>query len=184
MQMGFYFDQTKCVGCYACDYVCKLHYALAPDVHWRRILWINSDKPLCFVSLPCMHCEEPPCVEQCPAGAITKRAKDGIVVVDQDKCSGKDNCDMCVQACPYDIPQFGPESNAKMSKCNFCLDRIEEDKKPWCVIMCNQAALDFGPLDELIARYGDLKEARGFEYSTETKPSMRLMPALAGGQDD
>lgn len=172
MQLGFYFDQAKCVGCYACDLVCKVYFSLAPDVHWRKIHWMNSDKPLAFISMTCLHCAEPPCVEQCPAGAIIKREKDGIVMVDQDKCLGKDNCDMCIQSCPYNVPQFGPEENAKMSKCDFCLDRTEEGKQPLCVIMCSQNALAYGPIDELEIKYGKSKEARGFIYSEESKPSM------------
>ena len=31
-------------------------------------------------------------------------------------------------------------------------------------------ALDAGPIDELIARYGGLREAEGFTYSPEIKP--------------
>jgi len=176
--MGFYFDQTKCIGCYACDLICKIHRSLAPDVHRRRILWINSDNPLAFTSMSCLHCAEPPCVNQCPTSAITKREEDGIVVVDEAKCSGKDNCDMCIQACPFDVPQFGPEPGAKMSKCDFCLDRLEEGKKPYCVIMCNREALDCGSLDELIVKYGKSITAQGFTYSEETKPSIILRSGL------
>ncbi|MFC2006443.1 4Fe-4S dicluster domain-containing protein, partial [Chloroflexota bacterium] len=36
---------------------------------------------------------------------------------------GKDSCDLCLQACPYETPQFGVEENAKMEKCDLCLDR-------------------------------------------------------------
>ena len=37
-------------------------------------------------------------------------------------------------------------------------------------------ALDAGPIDELIAKYGDVKEAHGFIYSLETKPSVIFKP--------
>ena len=36
----------------------------------------------------CEHCLNPSCVASCPSGAIYKRAEDGIVLVDQDKCRG------------------------------------------------------------------------------------------------
>ena len=51
----------------------------------------------------CMHCENPPCLEACPAeGAIYKRP-DGIVLFDGEKCTG---CQACGDACPYDAIRF------------------------------------------------------------------------------
>src|SRR5690606_12591743 len=36
----------------------------------------------------CEHCLNPTCVAACPSGAIYKRAEDGIVLIDQEKCRG------------------------------------------------------------------------------------------------
>ena len=36
----------------------------------------------------CEHCLNPSCAASCPSGAIYKRAEDGIVLVDQDRCRG------------------------------------------------------------------------------------------------
>ena len=44
------------------------------------------------------HCLNPACVASCPSGAIYKRAEDGIVLSDQEKCRG---WQMCVSRCPY-----------------------------------------------------------------------------------
>jgi anaerobic dimethyl sulfoxide reductase subunit B (iron-sulfur subunit) len=108
----------------------------------------------------------------CPVGAIDKRGRDGIVVVDRERCLGRDDCGLCKEACPYKAPQFGHEENAKMQKCNLCLDRLAENRKPVCVASCRTRALDAGPMDELRTKYGDLKDAVGFTYSARIKPSV------------
>jgi anaerobic dimethyl sulfoxide reductase subunit B (iron-sulfur subunit) len=183
MQIGFYFDQTRCTGCYACVVACKdWHDVPAGPASWRRVATIEKgefpDLFVAFYTSSCYHCAEPACVAACPAGAITKRQEDGVVLVDQEKCLGKDQCDLCLQACTYKAPQFGDEPNAKMQMCNLCPDRLEEGKKPICVAGCPMRALDAGPIDEMVALYGDVKEAEGFTYSTELKPSIVFKPKI------
>jgi anaerobic dimethyl sulfoxide reductase subunit B (iron-sulfur subunit) len=183
MQTGLYFDQTRCTGCYACVVACKdWHDVPAGPASWCRVETIEKGKfPDVFVAFLarfCYHCAEPACVSACPVGAITKREEDGIVVVDREKCLGKDNCDMCLQACVYAAPQFGAEPNAKMQKCDLCIDRLAEGKQPICVAGCPMRALDAGPLDELLARYGEAREGEGFTYSAELKPSIVFKPKV------
>ena len=60
---------------------------------------------------------EPACVAACPANAIAKCLEDGIVTVGCEACLGQDARVGCLDACPYDAPQFGAEGNAKMGKC-------------------------------------------------------------------
>ena len=181
MQMGFYFDQSRCVGCYTCVIACKdWHDVPAGLASWLRVLTMEKGKypnvSVDFMFIPCYHCAEPPCVPACPVGAITKREGDGVVMVDRETCLGKDNCELCREVCPYDVPQFGAEDNAKMQKCNFCLDRLAENKEPICVGACPLRALDASPLDELTAKYGTVTEAEGFVYSPEAKPSVMFKP--------
>ena len=183
MQMGFYFDQSRCVGCYTCVIACKdWHDVPAGPASWLRVLTMERGKypnvSVDFMFLPCYHCAEPSCVSACPVGAITKREEDGVVVVDRETCLGKDNCELCREVCPYGAPQFGAEDNAKMQKCNFCLDRLAENKEPTCVGACPLRALDAGPLDELKAKYGIVTEVAGFVYSLETKPSVTFKPKV------
>ncbi len=129
MQIGFYFDQTRCDGCGACQVACKdWHDLPAGPENWLRVLYSEKGKfPDVFVSYmvaPCYHCLDPVCIPACPVRAISKRDEDGIVVVDAEVCLGNEECDVkCLKACPYDTPQFGPEPGAKMRKCNFCMDR-------------------------------------------------------------
>jgi len=178
MQVGFYFDQTRCTGCGACQVACKdWHDIPAGPEKWLRILYTEKGQfPHVFVSYltaMCWHCQDPVCGLACPVKAFTKREEDGIVVVDSDACLGKEACgEKCRKACPYDAPQFAAPPDAKMRKCNFCLDRRQTGRLPVCVEACPTRALDGGPLGELTRRYGDGKEAEAFAYSNRVKPSV------------
>ncbi len=178
MQVGFYFNQSRCIGCSACAVACKdWNDVPAGPERWMRILYNEQGRfPNVFVSYlinPCFHCEDPVCIPVCPVSAIVKREEDGIVVVDSDKCLGNEECDSkCLKACPYDAPQFGPEKGAKMRKCNYCLDRFIEGKLPACIETCRTRALDAGTIEELESKYGKIKEADNFKYSDRTKPAI------------
>ncbi len=177
MQMGFFFDQTRCTGCYACVVACKdWHDVPAGPASWRRVETIERgtfpDVFVAYLATSCYHCQNPACVTACPAGAITKRREDGIVLVDSALCLGRDNCDLCLQACEYRAPQFGSEPNARMQKCDLCLDRLAGGRQPICVAACPMRALDAGPIDELVAKYGEHTQAEGFTFSEGLKPAV------------
>ena len=181
MQMGFYFDQTRCTGCLACVIACKQWHEVPPGpAKWRRVITTERGKypnvTVTFLSVACCHCAEPACVEACPVGAIIKRNEDGIVVVNREKCLGKDSCMLCWDACPYGAPQFRAEDNAEMEKCNFCFERLAENRKPICVEACITRALDAGPIEQLQAKYNAISEAEGFTYSQNLKPSVLFKP--------
>jgi anaerobic dimethyl sulfoxide reductase subunit B (iron-sulfur subunit) len=185
-QMGFYFDQTRCTGCYTCAVACKdWHDIPAGPVNWMRIKMIEDGKfPhlfLAYLASPCYQCANPPCVLACPVKAITKRESDGIVVVDREKCLGNKECHtLCLNACPWDSPQFGPEPGAKMQKCDLCLERLQKGQPTICVEACPMYALDAGPLDELREKYGDMTGAEGFCYSARFRPAAVFKPKRQG----
>ncbi len=167
MQLGFYFDQSRCIGCYTCVVACKdWHDVDAGPANWVRIRTIEKGKfpdlSVSFLFTTCFHCSNLPCVKACPVKAITKR-ENGIVLVNTETCLGGETCKFaCRMVCPYGAPQFSSKPNAHMQKCDLCLDRWEIKKKPICVDSCPVRALDAGPLDELQAKYGDMQEAEGF----------------------
>jgi anaerobic dimethyl sulfoxide reductase subunit B (iron-sulfur subunit) len=167
MQMGFYFDQTRCTGCFTCTVACKDWHDIPPGpASWRRVQTIERDKYptpfVAFLATSCYHCAQPACMSACPVNAISKRGQDGIVVVDRELCLGRDHCQLCSEACPYDAPQFGAEENGRMQMCNLCMERWPEGKKPVCVAGCPTRALDAGPINEIRAKYGEVQEAVGF----------------------
>jgi len=177
MQLGFYFDQTRCTGCWACVVACKdWNDVPAGPASWMRVSTVLRGKYpdvfMTWVAVPCFHCAHPYCIEACPAGAIHKRSEDGIVVVDREACLGKDSCGACRDACPFEAPQFGPESNPKMQKCDLCAERWAEGKKPICVMACPTRALDAGPIEEMEAKYGRGHEAPGLSYDGTLGPAV------------
>ena len=181
VQLAFYFDQSRCSGCFTCVVACKdWHDTPAGSPSWIRILTIEKGQfPNVWVGfLPrfCYHCATPACLSACPSGAITKSKRNNIVVVDKETCFGLTDCGgACKIACPYDAPQFGTEQDAKMEKCDLCLERWEEGKKPVCVEACPMRALDAGPLEELESRYGEVggaKRAEDFPCEEMCKPSI------------
>ena len=80
----------------------------------------------------CEHCLNPSCVASCPSGAMYKRAEDGIVLVDQDKCRG---WRMCVSGCPYKKVYFNHRTG-KAEKCTFCYPRVEVGLPTVCSETC------------------------------------------------
>ena len=96
--------------------------------YWTFEKGTFPDLFVAFLTTSCYHCEEPLCLPACPASAISKREDNGVVVIDREACLGHDECGLCLEACPYDAPQFGDEVNAKMQKCDLCIDRLKEGK--------------------------------------------------------
>lgn len=80
----------------------------------------------------CEHCLNPSCAASCPSGAIYKRAEDGIVLVDQEKCRGWRKC---VSGCPYKKVYFNHRTG-KAEKCTFCFPRIEVGLPTVCAETC------------------------------------------------
>jgi len=80
----------------------------------------------------CEHCLNPSCAASCPSGAIYKRAEDGIVLVDQEKCRG---WRMCISGCPYKKVYFNHKTG-KAEKCTFCYPRIEVGIPTVCSETC------------------------------------------------
>lgn len=80
----------------------------------------------------CNHCLNPACVAACPSGAIYKRAEDGVVLVNENKCRA---WRMCVSACPYKKVYYN-WSTGKSEKCILCFPRLETGQAPACAHSC------------------------------------------------
>lgn len=175
-QYGFFIDLSRCIGCNACVIACKQWHGISPGpIKWIRVYQWESgafpDTRIHVLPIMCYHCENPICINACPHKAISKEDKYGAVLVNAEKCQGSRKCWL---ACPYGTPQFenGDAQNAKMSKCNMCYDRLEDGLKPICVLSCSMRALEFGPLDELIDKYGNQRRIDEIPKDTITGPAV------------
>jgi anaerobic dimethyl sulfoxide reductase subunit B (iron-sulfur subunit) len=182
-QLAFYFDSSRCSGCKACQMACKDKHDLEVGLIWRRVYEISGGDwekrgdawiPHVFtynLSVACNHCTKPICKDVCPTAAITKR-RDGIVLIDRNKCMG---CRYCEWACPYGSPQFDKDSGT-MTKCHLCFDYIDLGKIPVCVSACPQRALDFGELADLKNKYSGTDHVHPLPNPALTEPALLIKP--------
>ncbi|WP_026379290.1 4Fe-4S dicluster domain-containing protein [Afifella pfennigii] len=183
--LGLVIDLDTCVGCQACVTSCKEwntggHMAPLTDYNpyedgadgvWFNRVHTFEEEPASgcgegrTVHFPrsCLHCAEPACVTVCPTGASYKRASDGIVLVDEDKCIG---CKLCSWACPYGAREMDMDVGV-MKKCTLCIDRIyndnlpERDRVPACVAACPVGARHYGDLGDPQSAVSQLVAERG-----------------------
>ena len=146
MNYGFVIDNRKCIGCHACTVACKSEHQVPIGVNRTWVKYIEKgtfpDTRRVFNVMRCNHCEEAPCVEICPVGALFFR-EDGIVDFNNERCIG---CKSCTQACPYNSIYIDPDTNTA-AKCNFCAHRVDVGLNPACVNVCPEQAIIAGDLD-------------------------------------
>ncbi len=165
-------DVQKCIGCQACTVSCIMENAV-PENSFRTIVStyeVHEGKRTNTYMLPrlCNHCANPPCIPVCPVGATFQR-KDGVVVVDGDRCVG---CAYCVQACPYDA-RFINHATGKADKCTFCAHRVDAGLLPACVETCVGGARIFGDLNDPDSKVRHLVDRNKMKV---LKPEMGTQP--------
>ena len=199
-QLALVIDLNVCVGCQACVTSCKewntsglagplsdyLPYGKEPlGTFLNRVQTFEvgeyPDTQTVHFPKSCLHCEDPPCVPVCPTGASYKRAEDGIVLVDYDKCIG---CKYCAWACPYGVREID-EQRKEMTKCTLCVDRVtsttlpEADRKPACVMACPTSARLFGDIHDPESQVSvAIREQGGYQLMPEwgTHPANHYLP--------
>ena len=135
-------NSQQCIGCRACEVACVMahngeQHALSERHFHPRITVLRSGEKSHPVT--CHHCENAPCAQSCPNGAISKC--DDSVQVNQQKCIG---CKACVVACPFGTmeiivtPLDNSSVKASANKCDLCLTRPHG---PACIENCPADAL-------------------------------------------
>ena len=145
-------DVARCENCQNCFLACKDEHvgndwpgysAPQPD---RGQGWITiqgkerGQYPLidvAYLPVPCMHCDDAPCIKAAKDGAIYKRP-DGIAVIDPVKAKGQKNL---LKACPYGAITWN-EALRIPQKCTLCAHLLDGGwSKPRCVQSCPTGAL-------------------------------------------
>ena len=157
-RFGMVIDLDVCAGCQCCTAACRMENnipfagpeegAQGRSISWMQVLSIvegEYPRPRArFLPLPCMHCENPPCVKVCPVGA-TYKSEDGITAQIYARCIG---CRYCTTACPYTrrffnwfAPRWPPPMEEMLNpdvsvrpkgvveKCTFCAQRVRRAKE-------------------------------------------------------
>jgi Fe-S-cluster-containing dehydrogenase component len=200
-------DLAKCKNAKKCVNSCsKMHHVTGENA-WLKVYKMQDSHDAAPYWQPtlCQHCDKPPCVKVCPVDATFKR-RDGIVLIDNDRCIG---CRFCMAACPYSTRVFNweeplitdeakcathsPESGqppqiGTVSKCDFCPDMVAEDKLPDCVTACPNGVFYFGDKYEDTVTNGDetfrfstlLKDRAGYRILEElgTEPNVYYLPPV------
>jgi formate dehydrogenase iron-sulfur subunit len=183
-------DESKCIGCKACQVACMNWNDLRDEVgenvgvldnpgdlspsSWTlmRFFEVQPEGHLEWLIRKdgCMHCADPGCLKACPAPGAIVQYSNGIVDFISENCIG---CGYCVTGCPFDIPRISKKDN-KAYKCTLCSDRVSVGLEPACVRTCPTGAISFGTKGDMKAyaekRAGELQE-RGFKNAGVYDPA-------------
>lgn len=161
------YDAVDCINCFACMSACSSENRLRQQRNTKQDIAIsmNSEGSDTYYLNPvmqevgeypdartivgfhhCQHCENAPCLTNCPSHAIERRPG-GQVVINEAACIG---CQTCVDVCPYNVPHYDTQTN-KASKCIGCYDRVENGLPQACVSACPTGALQSGSREEMVA---------------------------------
>ncbi|HAV1394624.1 TPA: 4Fe-4S dicluster domain-containing protein [Enterobacter hormaechei subsp. steigerwaltii] len=127
-------DPEKCIGCRTCEVACMMSHqsSATPEAFTSRIRVVKGGTFTTAVG--CHQCEDAPCANVCPTGAIHRAA--GAWLVEQARCIG---CKSCMVACPFGAMQVRVvEDRVQALKCDLCAHR---EGGPACVEACPTQAL-------------------------------------------
>jgi Fe-S-cluster-containing dehydrogenase component len=152
-------DVAKCNDCNCCYMADKdeftendwAPYSVAQP--WEGARWLDIERKergqfpqiqVAHLPMPCMHCDDAPCIAAAPDGAIYKR-EDGLVIIDPVKAKGNQ---ALVDSCPYGAIGWNAEAEVAM-KCTGCAHLMDEDwAQPRCSQACPTGAMTFLRADD------------------------------------
>jgi carbon-monoxide dehydrogenase iron sulfur subunit len=124
-------DIGECGACHLCETVCSLGRESQCNPAASRIRVLRGE--MMETLLVCQQCEVLFCGSVCPTQAIRRDTQTGVILVDEQSCTG---CKACVKACPHQAVGFHPERK-KALICDQC------GGSPLCVEWCPRQALQY-----------------------------------------
>jgi hydrogenase-4 component A len=181
-------NPEKCIGCYTCMAACYQSTKERGKVAKPRLILVHTYDG----SMPnqCRQCEDAPCVNICPVGAL--RFGEHRIELREEVCIG---CKMCIMACPFGairpeaepMPSVDYRFKPSLSKfvetaigektiaikCDLCEGR---EGGPACVKVCPTKALMFLTPEEMERRVTNPKAGNAVaglvKYSKESSETM------------
>lgn len=148
-------DYQKCTGCRLCELVCSVTHDGISNPARSSIRVVKWEEEGRYVPMICQQCEDAPCKNICPVGAISRDKDYDFLTVDYNICIG---CRSCVNVCPFGAMNYN-KIDKKVFKCDLC------GGKPQCVRFCDEKAVDFVQSDNITARRK--RNAANRLYSTQ-----------------
>lgn len=134
--------EEYCMGCRLCEVHCLVQHSKTKNIvkaykgEYPKPLsrLIVEEKEHLSFALQCRHCEDAPCLDACPSGAMYRDRNTGAVLLDEDKCIG---CWMCIMSCPVGAISGNIKEKKIASKCDLCIG----EEMPVCVKNCPNEAI-------------------------------------------
>ena len=125
-------EPEKCTSCLICELECSFQHTGECRPSASRISVVSWEKVGIATPVLCSQCNDSPCKNVCPTGAI-ERGLDGIVEIKDSLCI---KCKVCIAACPFGCMKYDPIKEIPI-KCDQC------GGNPACVKGCPSSALSY-----------------------------------------
>lgn len=145
---------------------------------WYGHRWMNIGRKergqypmvdVAYMPVPCLHCDDAPCIKDSPAGTIYKR-EDGLVIIDPAKAKGHPEI---IKTCPYDVIYWNEEAQVAQ-KCTGCAHLMDDG---WNDTRCSQVC-PTGAIKLVLAEEGEFAKLVASEGLESFKPELGAKPRV------
>jgi NADPH-dependent glutamate synthase beta subunit-like oxidoreductase len=191
-KVSLMFNEIECMGCHACEVACKQEHGLGVGPRVVRVI----ERAPYFRPLFCHHCDDAPCAKACPELAITADPETGVVLHDNEKCTGcnavaeksgmeKQETSSCKVGCPAHINVQAYVSLATKGRYQDALQLIKE-ASPFpsiCGRVCPhpcESSCERNQIDQPVA----IHSIERYIADLDLKATKRFMPKIKDKKED